>query len=326
MKSKRVKILAFNCHIDYCDNIREELSANGIDCDIKKVDDFQLDCNTLQSRLKKLREALRKENEEVNVFIPNSTELYLEEPDFSLMFSGYRSWCDPSRIKIIPHIWTPTPGLEVSDLKEIKWSKKPDLSVGFMGNSFEASKAAMLTTYLPVFLKKQILEGKYLRNVALYSRARVPFRFLPCFVRIEAIRKLEATSLKQDIVKRNFFKGSSEEVRDFKNHLIRNTYILCPRGSENYSYRFYEALSFGRVPVLIDTNMLLPSNVNWDKICLRIPYENISDLEKTIRDDYETRTESDFNERQEEALKIMEELRKWSWLKGIIAQIALAAQ
>jgi hypothetical protein len=329
MKSKRVKIVGFDVNINHCYMLREELAANGIGCDIAKVDDFESYGNL--SGLKRLKEALRKENEEVTVFMPSlmNAELYLEEPDFSIMVSGYSSWYAPNRIKIIPPLWTPSPAPEDSELTEIKWSKKPNLSVGFMGNSFEGSKVATLASYLPISVKRKILEGRHLRHSALIigcHGAKFPLILVSCFARIEAIRKLEATSLNKDIVKRNWFTGSSEELKNFKNHLKRNTYIFCPRGVENYSFRFYETLSFGRIPVLIDTNMVLPPNVNWDELCVRIPYENISELEKIIRNDYENKTESDFLERQEKALKTMEELRKRLWLKDVIAEIATSAQ
>ncbi len=327
--NKRVKIVGFDVNINDCYMLREELAANGISCDLAKVDDFSSYGNL--HGLKRLREALRKENESATVFIPSlmNAELYLEEPDFSIMVSGYSSWYAPNRVKIIPPLWTPSPAPGEAELKEIKWSKKPDLCVGFMGNSFEGSKVARLTSYLPSFFKKKILEGRHLTYSSLIigcNGAKVPLTLLSCFARIEAIRKLEATSLKKDIVKCSWFKGSSEEVKKFKNHLMRNTYILCPRGAENYSFRFYETLAFGRIPVLIDTNMVLPPNVNWDELCVRIPYEHLSELENIIRTDYEKHTESDFIERQEKALQTMKELSKKLWLKDIVVEIASSVQ
>ena len=39
------------------------------------------------------------------------------------------------------------------------------------------------------------------------------------------------------------------------------------RGAGNFSYRFYEALSFGRIPILIDTDTLLPlqTKIEWSE-------------------------------------------------------------
>ncbi|HEY9711141.1 MAG TPA: hypothetical protein V6D48_23235, partial [Oculatellaceae cyanobacterium] len=74
------------------------------------------------------------------------------------------------------------------------------------------------------------------------------------------------------------------------------------------------------------TDTVLPPNVNWDELCVRVPYEKMNDLENIIRNDYETKTESEFIERQEKAIKVMEELKQMSWLEDIIEEIAKAAQ
>jgi len=38
-------------------------------------------------------------------------------------------------------------------------------------------------------------------------------------------------------------------------------YQLCCRGAGNFSHRFYETLAYGRIPVLVNTDMCLPENV-----------------------------------------------------------------
>jgi hypothetical protein len=45
--------------------------------------------------------------------------------------------------------------------------------------------------------------------------------------------------------------------RFFKN-LQENIFILTPRGCGNFSYRFYETLCFGRIPIFINTDCVLP--------------------------------------------------------------------
>jgi hypothetical protein len=44
----------------------------------------------------------------------------------------------------------------------------------------------------------------------------------------------------------------------FLNNLQNNIFILCPRGCGNFSYRFYETMCFGRIPVFINTDCVLP--------------------------------------------------------------------
>jgi hypothetical protein len=63
-------------------------------------------------------------------------------------------------------------------------------------------------------------------------------------------------------VKRNAFWGGKPQdaglMTDFWNNMLQNQFALAPRGGGNFSMRFYQALSVGRIPVLINTNMTLP--------------------------------------------------------------------
>jgi hypothetical protein len=45
---------------------------------------------------------------------------------------------------------------------------------------------------------------------------------------------------------------------EFQESLNRSDYVLCPRGSGNSSIRFYEVLSSGATPILIDSGSELP--------------------------------------------------------------------
>ena len=52
---------------------------------------------------------------------------------------------------------------------------------------------------------------------------------------------------------------------EFDDNLRAATYALCVRGTGNFSARFYEALSFGRVPLFVDTQCVLPfeDEIDW---------------------------------------------------------------
>ncbi|KAM3097037.1 exostosin family protein [Phormidesmis sp. 146-35] len=321
-KKVRFVILDFEfIHYDYYKDIQRALSEKGVDCTIQKVAGFEITrCNSIN--LKHLKQSFRKEENEVIVFIPDTTELYLKEPDLSIMFSGYRSWCDATRLKIIPHIWTPNSG--TADIEALQWKHKPALSIGFMGNSYEHSGGAKLAAYLPTFLKEKFVQGwplRYLEFLLGPKGMRLPVLFFPCIARIEALRNLEASNLPLDIVRKGAFVPDPKDAEIYRNHLLNNTYVLCPRGVENYSFRFYETLSWGRVPVLIDTDMMLPPHVDWDEVCIRVPYSKLDQLETIIRKDYETTSEAAFIERQSRSLALMKELREKNWLHEITEQI-----
>ena len=63
---------------------------------------------------------------------------------------------------------------------------------------------------------------------------------------------------------------------EFLDVLGRSRYSLCPSGTGPNSFRFWESLAAGAIPVLLSDKMLLPE-YDWDNCILRVP-EN--DLEK----------------------------------------------
>lgn len=87
--------------------------------------------------------------------------------------------------------------------------------------------------------------------------------------RFEAIRALlEYPQIKFDFVPRARFMGGEGELvkarREYIEHMRRNLYQLCIRGVGDYCYRFYETLSFGRIPIVVG-NRSLPwaSKIHW---------------------------------------------------------------
>jgi hypothetical protein len=123
------------------------------------------------------------------------------------------------------------------------------------------------------------------------------------FARAEGLTALKAKApvTELNIVERTSFSGTPLELVAYREHLQNCTYVFCPRGTENYSYRVYEALSFGRIPVLLDTDVVLPSGLDEQDIILRIPYSKVENCYDVIRRDFETRSSREFTERQQRA-------------------------
>ncbi len=64
---------------------------------------------------------------------------------------------------------------------------------------------------------------------------------------------------------------------DFYRNLETNLYNICCRGTENYSVRFYETLCMGRIPIIVDTDMVLPfdDRIDYRKHCVWIDRKDI---------------------------------------------------
>jgi len=108
-------------------------------------------------------------------------------------------------------------------------------------------------------------------------------------------RKIKKTNLPLTLVKRNSFSGWKRDNStntlnrrtEFFNSIRDSRYIICPRGDGNQSLRFYETLSAGRVPILIDTKIKLPleDRLNYSEITITLNlYDSIDIWRKEILD------------------------------------------
>ena len=59
---------------------------------------------------------------------------------------------------------------------------------------------------------------------------------------------------------------------EYWNNILLAPFTICIRGNGNFSVRFYETLASGRIPILIDTDCVLPLNneINWHNHCIII--------------------------------------------------------
>lgn len=57
-------------------------------------------------------------------------------------------------------------------------------------------------------------------------------------------------------------------VEEFKQNILNSHFTICDRGNGNFSMRFYQVLSAGRIPIFIDSDMCLPfaDLIPWSEI------------------------------------------------------------
>jgi Exostosin family len=89
----------------------------------------------------------------------------------------------------------------------------------------------------------------------------------------------------------------------FMKNMLDSDYILCTRGLGNYSFRLYEALSCGRIPVFVDTDSLLPfhENPQWHSATLWVDQRDVASIGERIVDFHTAISPKAFLERQDTA-------------------------
>jgi len=106
----------------------------------------------------------------------------------------------------------------------------------------------------------------------------VSFCGLASKYRINLLNKLkENENINCNFIIQKNFKGDldpKENKRRFVENILNSHFVVCNRGTGNFSMRFYETLNLGRIPLILDTDILLPLE---DKI----DYENTIIIGKT---------------------------------------------
>lgn len=77
---------------------------------------------------------------------------------------------------------------------------------------------------------------------------------------------------------------SQEDVDTFRTLLSNSIFGLCPRGYGPASFRFYETIQMGCIPIYITDEVWLPFNqyINWQKLCLIISPDEIDQIPSKV--------------------------------------------
>ena len=85
------------------------------------------------------------------------------------------------------------------------------------------------------------------------------------------------------------YMGAKLEYQEFRRALSSCRFSFCPRGAGLSSWRFFECMHLNTIPVLFADEVELPyADLNYDKLCIRIPEElagnknHIDDLLKSV--------------------------------------------
>ncbi|RYY68413.1 MAG: hypothetical protein EOO13_12380 [Chitinophagaceae bacterium] len=100
------------------------------------------------------------------------------------------------------------------------------------------------------------------------------------------IRQTEAESFWKSFVWIHGVRVKAENkdyVKNYANEILESKFILCPKGNGNSSYRFFEVIEAGRVPVVISDSYVFPNiPYDWNDIVIRVKERDIDAVEDII--------------------------------------------
>lgn len=146
-------------------------------------------------------------------------------------------------------------------------------------------------------------------------------------LRAKAVKYLSASSLVEtNFIERTGYaflseqnKAKKEQVRqEFIHNMIDSDYNICCRGSENCSFRLFETLCCGRIPIFIDTDCVLPYDfaIDWRKYCVWIDEKELPFIAEKVADFHSSLSEKDFIDLQHECRKLWQQ---WLSPEGFFA-------
>jgi hypothetical protein len=170
--------------------------------------------------------------------------------------------------------------------RPINWQRVPE--IGFCG--YVGTPLSRLV--LRILQQREKVAGLYLRDRVLRVLRRsdlVTSRFVTRTAHYGGVARRPPTDAQRIRIRREFLEN-----------LMSSPYALCLRGKGNYSFRFYEALSAGRIPVLVNTRCVLPfqDQIDWRKHVVWVEEDRIQSIAELVSDFHHRLTAEQFEELQ----------------------------
>ncbi len=108
---------------------------------------------------------------------------------------------------------------------------------------------------------------------------------------------------------------------EYIGNIVGSLYTLCMRGAGNFSYRLYEVLCLGRIPLFLNTDCALPfpDAIDWKVHCVWVEQNELAHLGDRLLEFHESRSDADLAELQRENRRLWEEwLRPLAFYRHVI--------
>ncbi|MEQ9560259.1 MAG: hypothetical protein RIG67_31160 [Rhodospirillales bacterium] len=186
-------------------------------------------------------------------------------------------------------------------------------TVGFVGQIQKRTDLSLKRLLIP-----------YGRRDRLYSLLSIsdPRFYRKCsghYLRDRTMDTLQSTvGIRCSFIRRPFY-GRAPEVQTVRDHaalrhefvdnLENNLYLLTVRGLGNYSFRFYEILAGGRIPLFVDTDCPLPlaNEIDYGAFCLFVDAADLKQIGARLLGFHRAASPQQVRDMQEKALRTFQE-------------------
>lgn len=163
--------------------------------------------------------------------------------------------------------------------------------------------------------------GTNLKNVLVHLKALANRNYLSeikgITLRSKSLDALRQTpGIRCNFIERSSYSGHRETIKmdpeqsrkEFIANIEGSDFILCAKGDGNFSYRFYETLCMGRIPLLLDTHCCLPleNEISYDDFVCRVPLSDIDSIGVRMKEFYDRCTPEQWEQKQRLAREVFE--------------------
>ena len=109
---------------------------------------------------------------------------------------------------------------------------------------------------------------------------------------------------------------------DFVENIVSSDYVFCCRGAGNSSIRLFETLCCGRIPILVNTDCVLPYDftIDWKKYCVWVEEKELHLIAEKVAEFHEKLSPQEFIDLQYECRKLWQE---WLSSEGFFSKFYL---
>jgi len=173
-------------------------------------------------------------------------------------------------------------------------------TVGFCGTTASMGNLSNVTkSYTPNAIALFFLsQGKRASKIDIRLREGMSLKLRETAIKLLTLDNRINSNFSLTNNHKSYYCQDEDNRITLENLFIENTnksdYVLCVRGTGNYSGRFYMALNAGRIPIVLDTDIVIPFEDQLHLI--KVPMNSLNNISDIILEHFENTTEQEFRE------------------------------
>lgn len=173
-------------------------------------------------------------------------------------------------------------------------------TVGFCGTTSSMGKLAQIAKYiLPTKVAQELLsQGKFAHKIEARLKEGMSLKLRTATIDIlSADKRINSCFDISNPHQSYYLDNDANRImleKLFINNMNKCDYTLCVRGTGNYSGRFYMALNAGRIPVVLDTDVVIPLEEQLHIV--KVPIESLANISNFILEHFEQTSDQELRD------------------------------